>query len=378
MNLTRTILSFSTLLLFFVLQGINVSGQILGKESMNFKNLEYHDQLPKYLLSRKSVVVINAPMSLKDPRVRSDWKELANTVHYYFRKMNVDAIAYYHIDDLFAGRDPNQEFSKLLTKREFKYVIWVKQTRVSGHNYQYSITVTPYNGKGTIVSQYQNAWKTEEGSDLKNVLLEMGKDVLRADMKLENYLIPEGPEFFETIKIIKGRRIPTYATDLKVETLVVPRFQKFTIDDSSKVDGNHLAKVKRFNDEIDRKNRRLEQIMESYKPLKYELSDVYDSKALYNAGHQFVLADLNGTGKNIKEELGYKPEMNETDYITLKANGGSTIVYPLPVEAIVTKYYVKHVFTNDVYTGLNWDADLTWEASLQNFIFHMKDILKVK
>lgn len=377
MNSIRSIILLFSLIIVFTLTGIDVFGQILGKEVMNFKYLEYHDNLPKYLLSKKSVVIIDAPMSRKDARLRSDWKELARSVHIYFRKMNIDAIAYYHIDDLFAGVDPNLQFSSLLTKRQFKYVILVKEEVLPSSEPKYTITVTPYNNEASIISQYQNAWKIE-GSDLKQVLIEMAKDVIRGEMKMSNYLIPEDPEFFETTKIIKGKRIPTYATDLKVETLVVPRFQKFIVEDPSKVDDSYLAKVKAFNDNIDRKNQKLEQIMESYKPLKYQLSDVYDSKALYNDGHQFVLNHISSTGQNIKQTLGYKFEPNETDYVTLKANGSSSMVYPLPAEAAVTKYYVKHVFTNAVYTGLNWDADLTWEESLQNFIFHMKDILKVR
>lgn len=377
MNFVRSTILFSSFLFFFVFQGMNVSGQILGGESMSLKNLRYPGNLPKYLLSRKSVVVIDAPMSHTDDRVRSDWKKLAKTAHYYFRKMNVDAIAYYHVDDLFAGVDTNKIFSDLLTKREFKYVILIHEEAKTGGASKYTITVTAYNNKNTIISQNQNAWKIE-GTDLKAVLLEMGKDVLRAEMKLANYLIPEDPEFFETTQIIKGKRIPTYAGDLKVETLVVPRFQKFVIEDSSKVDGNYLSEVKAFNDQIDRKNQRLAQIMESYSPLKYQLSDDYDSKTLYKDGHQFALIHIEGTGENIKKTMGYKLDANETDYVTLKSTGSGTIVYSLPIEAVVTKYYVKHVFSNVVYVGLKWDADLTWEESLQNFIFHMKDTLKVK
>ncbi|MGL1888431.1 MAG: hypothetical protein OCD76_18080 [Reichenbachiella sp.] len=346
--------------------------QILGDEAMNYKQLKYHDKLPKYLLSRKSIVLVKTLPSTTDPNLRGDWRELSQLAHRYFRKMKIDAMAYYNIEDIFSGVDANLYFSQSLTKREVKYVILLEQNENG-----YKIVVTPYNNKPSIISQNQNAWKIE-GPDLNNMLLEMNKDVIRAEMTLANYLISEKPEFFESSKIIKGRRIPTYAMDLKVEKLIVSRFQKLVIEDPSKADENYKKRVAQFNAEIDQKNQRLEEIMKTYSPLKYELTDKYLSKDIYNEGHQFAIYSMTSTGKQIKESLGYDLSNNETDYVTLKATQFGSMAHPLSAHVVVTKFYVKHVYTKDVYTGLKWDADLTWEESLTNFIFHMKDILKVK
>ncbi|UXP33460.1 hypothetical protein N6H18_05775 [Reichenbachiella agarivorans] len=370
---------FAALVLILTLTSpFRTQAQLVGSAAMDFTRFTYHDKLPKYLLSRKSIVLVSAPMSEKNPHVRSDWEKLSSFVHKYFRQMNIDAVAYFYIDDIFSNVDVNLEFAKQLTEREIKYVILLDQKKVDGHkdSYYYKITVTPYNDKTSFVSEDQNAWKIE-GSDLNEILVKMNKEIIREDMEMTNYLIPEYPEFFSSTRIIKGRRIPTYAMDLKVETLVVPRFQKYVMEDSSKVDEAYKKRVAAFNREIDKKNQRLEEIMSTYSPLKYQLIDEISAQAIYNDGHQFALMRIDGTGQMIKESLSYEMA-NETDYITLKASMGGAQVYPLPKDAVVSKYFVQHVFTKDVYVGLKWDADLTWEESLTNFIFHMKDILKVK
>jgi hypothetical protein len=117
--------------------------------------------------------------------------------------------------------------------------------------------------------------------------------------------------------------------------------------------------------------------MKSY-PLKYEFSNTSDAKELYNQGHQYVLAMVSGTGKTVKQMLNYKLEANETDFISIKSTEIGSVLKTIPVDGVVTKYYVKHVYTKDVYLGSRWEADLTWEEGLENFIFNMKAVLKLK
>ncbi|MEP2024972.1 MAG: hypothetical protein ABJI85_09935, partial [Reichenbachiella sp.] len=153
-----------------------------------------------------------------------------------------------------------------------------------------------------------------------------------------------------------------------------PKFKKYEMEDSAALDAITLAKIAAYNNEVEQKNRRLEEIMIDY-PLEYELSESSDDRDIYNQGHQFVLLSIHGTGRTVREMLDYEIDPYETDYVSIRS--GSSL-HTLPVEAVVYKYYVKHVYTQDVYLGSRWDADLTWEQALQNFIFHMKDILKVQ
>ncbi|MEO9965697.1 MAG: hypothetical protein ABJF11_07915 [Reichenbachiella sp.] len=358
--------------LFFIGQPANAQSGTVRWLSM--KNLDIQPHLPKYLLSTKSVVFVSVPPTIANPSVRKDWRELSRRVHESFRRMKIDAVAYYYLDDLFANPNANASFAKEMERREIKYIIVVEQSPANEQGVEsFVISITAFNDKNTFISEGQKAWQME-GPVLDVLLKEMRKDVFRAEMNLANYLIPDLPEFFTDTKILEAKRIPTYAMDLKVDKLVVPKFRKYQVEDSSALDDEARRNIASFNAEVERKNRRLEEIMLDY-PLKYVFSESGKDDEIYNQGYQLALQSITSTGKTIKKMLNYEVDPYETDYVTIKA--GSTLSTQ-PVDAVVTKYFVKHVYTKDVYLGSRWDADLTWEEALENFIFHMKDILKVK
>ncbi|UXX80564.1 hypothetical protein N7E81_05555 [Reichenbachiella carrageenanivorans] len=365
-----------SLLIVFALaeSSTTLLAQPSGTQWLDMKNLDIQPHLPKYLLSRKSVVFVSVPRSQKDPNVREDWKGLSAKVHNAFRQMKIDAVAYYYLDDVFASPDVSESFAREMTEREIKYIIVLEQSPKNEAGVEsFKITLSAYNDAPTFISEKQKAWQTE-GPVLDVILSEMRKDVYRAEMELENYLILDIPEFFNDTQIIKGRRIPTYALDLKVDKLVVPKFQKYIMEDSAALDAATRQKIAAYNLEVDRKNERLIEIMKDY-PLDYVLFDSSNDDDIYNAGYQFSLLTIHGTGKTVKQILNFDTDPYETDYVTIQA---SSALNTLPVDAVVYKYYVKHVYTKDVYLGSRWDADLTWEQALKNFIFHMKDILKVQ
>lgn len=364
-------------MLFAFLGASILHAQSSGMRQMELKNFDIQPHLPKYLLSRKSVVFIAVPRAANNPNIRADWKKLATEVHRGLKRMKVDAIAYYQIDDLFGSSDANLSYSKEMKKREVKYVILVEQSASNSLGVSsYKITVTGFNKKNTFVSDGQKAWQNE-GPDLQVVLNGMRKEIVKAEMKLGNYLIPDTPEFFTDTKILKGRRIPTYAKDLKVDMLIVPKFQYYHIEDSTKLDEAAIQKVVDYNQSIDIKNQKLASIMATY-PWKFEYSESSDDEAIYRQGYQYVLLPIEGSGKTVKELLNFEVNAYETAYVTIKYTEIGTTLLRLPVDAVVTKYYVKHVHTHDVYVGSKWDADLTWEEALENFIYHLKESVKPK
>jgi len=371
--LVQNILKFCVVIFAFT-NAFAIHAQMVGTAAVAFKNLKLHDKPPKYLLSKKSAVFISVPPSANDKNEREDWQKFSKELHGPFKKMGIDAVAYYYLDDLFANPDVNEAFTRQLVKRDFKYIILVEHTRNSFNpdlDNHYRFTVAPFNDENTFIAEGANAWRVE-GPSLNTLLTRMSKDIYRQEMKFSNYLIPDNPEFFDDVEIFKGRKIPTYAMDLKVEPLIVPKFQKFTSKDSSKMDQAVLNKIRKFNQSVNQKNRRLEQIMSTY-PLKYEISDNYTDTDVYNKGGQFLLQNMTASGGTILDLL--NDTSNDSTILVSKTAMGQV---PLSREAVVTKFYVKHVFAKDVYTGLGWEAGLTWEEALENFIFNMKDILKVK
>lgn len=353
--------------------------QIVGSKAIPYLNFTLHDAPPKYLTSTRTAVLISVPMSDANPNIRTNWRKLAEEIHPRLRDMKIDAVAYFNIDDVFSGVGPAEVFSKNLTSREIKYILLVEQLRSTEENGSEDIfrfTVTPFNDKPTFISQNSNAWRVED-IGLKPALKKLFNGVYRAELKMENYLIPDIPELFDDVDIFQAKRIETYAMDLKVDKLYVPKFERLIIEDSSKMDEHTIKLIADFNHEIDQKNQKLEQIMSTY-PLKYELVDAYTDDDIYSLGGQYALMRLEAPGSTIKGFLDYKKEVGENMYASIKAVDLGSTVRRLPVDAVVSKYYVKHVYTKDIYTGLKWDADLTWEEALKNFIYNMKDVLKVK
>lgn len=363
-----------TLVISLTTLSFEAVGQPTGRLWLDLKELDIQPHLPSYLQSRKTVVFVSVPSFPEDPNVRVDWKALSKKAHPAFKGMKIDAVAYYYLDDVFASAEAQESFAKEIEQREVKYVMVLEQSAANKTGVEsYRITITAFDDKPSFISEKQKAWQTE-GPVLDVLLQDMRKEMIRAEMERENYLIPDIPEFFTDASILKGKRIATYAMDLKVDKLVIPKFKKYQTEDSTALSESTLQKIAEYNAGIDRKNRRLEEIMLDY-PLEYVLSDQSSDGEVYNQGYQFVLKSIHGPGKTVREMLNYEIDPYETDYVTIRA--GSTL-NTVPVEAVVYKYYVKHVYTQDAYLGSRWDADLTWEQALQNFIFHMKDILKVQ
>lgn len=347
-----------------------------------FRFLDYNNQLPENLLSTKTAVFVSVPPQSRSTSERGDWKGFSETAHAQFRKMGIDAIGYYFMDDLKSGSDPALYFAEELRKRQVKNIILLSRVplKINGKiTERYVLVITPFNGENSFISNGQQAWKTQ-GKEMDKILKVLGKEVYRSKQPKTNFLIADLPEFFTDAEVIKGRRIPTYARDLKVDKLAVPLSTIVEIPDKrpgGAINKNVEKEIIEYNKTVTRDNTRLENIMKSY-PLKYELTEASTDKELYNQGFQYVLLKLNTTGVNIREMLDYEMNPMETDYITVKNKDGKTTLRSIPVNAPVYKYYVKHLYTKDVYTGTKWDADETWEEALENFIAKMKEDLKIK
>jgi len=353
--------------------------QVLGTNIESYRQLEFVDRIPKYLLTTKSAVFISYPNVPSNPPVRADWKKFAKEIHRMFKKIGIDAIGYYHMEDVVSGVDPAKVFAAELKQRQLKYLILIEKSETVQQDSlveNYRLIITAFNKKESFMANGQKALKMEYRS-LDKLLNELAKEVYRSELKYANFLITDRPEFFTDAPIIKGRRIQTYAMDLKVEKLVVPRFARMDSIRSATADPNKISSIQAYNRRVDAWNVELEIIMESY-PLDYELTDLQSNEDIYRMGYQYALFRLHTTGKTIREMLNYPIDQSETDYISIKANNGGSMIKSIPVDAPVYKYYVKHVYTKDVYTGLKWDADLTWQEALRNFIFNMKDVLKLK
>jgi hypothetical protein len=292
--------------------------------------------LPDKLLSTRTVVFYD--FTLTDKETLDMQQSLQRT--------GVDAVAYFELDMLMAGKDVTRAFSDYLNKREVINLLFVEKSEEG-----FRIITTAYNGKETVIDKQQGAW-SRSNSNLNEVLKELYR--ASSSQKKQNLLINETPETGLKINPILGNRNEFYAIDLKVDPLAVPK----TGDEPT--------------------DKELEEIFKMYYPLKFKMTEPgTPEKELRKQGNLYVVCFIRARGVVAKDLLGYDMSKSESALVSvtypdnqqqLKSIGSNTPVY---------KFYFKHIDSGNVFFGTKWDADLTWQQALINQIKGMKAELRL-
>jgi hypothetical protein len=344
--------------------------------------LDYSNNLPEDLLSSKSVVFVEVPTK-SGTSLRGDWQALAREAHQTFKSAGLDAVAYYNLGDVEAGRDASIKLAAELKSRQIENIVILSRVplKIAGKDTErFAILITDFNSEASFISHGQTAYK-QVAKDTEKLFKDFDKDIRKSGMAKENHLIIDQPEFIAGAgNIIKGRRNEIFAQDLKLDKLAVPRFEEATIPDKrpgGNANNNLEKEIEKSNKLVKRNNLTLQEIMQNY-PYEYSLVDQsIEEDKLRQDGYQFILMRLHTTGENVKNMLGYEVDPSETDYVTLKQKGMSMTMRHIPAKAPVYKYYIKHIYTGDVYLGTPWDADESWEDALANYINNMKKDLNI-
>ncbi len=366
-----------SLWLIFVYTTLHAQQEPAGTDSAvpaGFRTLQYNTAIPESLLRTKSVVFVSTSPNAKP----DEWKALAAEAHTSFRKAGVDAVAYYYLGDVKAGRDASRQLIAEMQKREIQNIIVLSQ-----HKREAALLILPFDDETNFVSGKQPAYKLESPG-MDQLLIEFQKAVFRSGLEVENHLINDRAEFFVGAgKVFKGKRFEAFAQDLKLDKLAVPSF----------ADGN-MPQVRLASNEavsadqiMAQSNEQLKAVMEAF-PYEYELVDPQLAEdKIRQSGYQYLLLRLHTTPAHIKDMLGYqaKPGESSTSSQTpgVSTPGVSTLgvstlgVSTLGVSTPVYKYYVKHIYTGDVYLGTTWDADEDWQTALANYIRQMKKELNI-
>ncbi|MGB3464550.1 MAG: hypothetical protein WBA74_04740 [Cyclobacteriaceae bacterium] len=319
-----------------------------------YNNLSQQTVFPESLQSERSAAVIN---------VSGDWKKFAAKIHEKLRLMSVDVIQYIDYNDLTAGDDVTAPIVAYLNKRNVKFII------------TFSV-----NEEGLFemnISDMENFLKSGKhpatrftNSDPDGLLRYVANELIRAELNNDNFLIPEKPEFLLDIDMVKGRKFNVHARDVATLKLAVPRFQK--ISDEVIATSNDQGLLKAYNRKMDNWNKELEAMMLKF-PYKFELVNTTDATELYRQGFQFVLLPVTTRGISIKKMLNIAVDDSETEFIS---HGPADSLIRIDVEDIVTKFYIKQLYTKDLYVGDKWDADVTWQKALDNFLFNYRAFVK--
>lgn len=353
--------------------------QSLPEAIDKFKLLNVRNELPTNLLSSRTAVYIQVPNKKGKHPVRGDWKKFAHAVHEGFRKMGIDAVAYYNFDDLNAGLDAENGFINPLDNRQIENLIFLNEKETILGN-EVILTITERTD-GVLLKINQPAYRLQRNA-IGEIIAQLGRDIYANKLVNSNFMILDKPEFFTDTDVVKGRRYESFNRDLKISKLAVPLFSKFKFPnniDSASVSEDKISMIRQYNELVTSANQRLEEIMAMY-PFKYELVDYSEGEDhLYRREFSYVLMFLHSTGKTIKELLNYDVDYNETDYITLKTvQEEITTLEQFPINTSVFKFYMKQLVNKEVYLGSQWDADLTWEEALINHLNNFKEAVIVK
>lgn len=313
-----------------------VTAQIPVGQDQLLSRLNTTTILPEKLLSTRSVVFYPYTMGIKE----------LQKIQKHFQEAGIDAVVYLENDLLAAGRDASVALAEYLNAREAGHLIVFRKDD------GYSLYAAPYNNLATLFEENQNAWHQKEKT-LDLLLQRLIRAINNASLTRENLLINEYPEIAMPLNLFKGRRAEFFAIDLKVDPLAVPMFGDEALD------------------------KELEEIMKSY-PYKYKLTDAGLSESqIRKDGSYYVLRFLYARDKAAQNLLGYNTTKSQSAIASVTYPEEKAQLKSIPANAMVYKFYFKHIDSGNIFLGTKWDADETWQQALINQIKAFKAELKI-
>jgi len=322
-----------TIFLLFIF--LTAEAQIPVGEKDLISRLNAGTVLPEKLLSTRSVVFYPYSMPMKELEMVQD----------YFQRTGIDAVLYMENDLLAAGRDPSVSLAEYMNAREIGHIIILQNDN------GYGLYIAPYNNMATLFEPGQPAWYRKERT--LDVLLRHLFRLANSALKRDNMLINEFPELAMPVNIFRGRRSEFFAIDLKVDPLAVPKFGDEAMD------------------------RELEEIMKAY-PFKYKLTEPGMSEAqIRQDGSYYVLRFVNARDRAAQNILGYDGTRSQSAIVSVTYPEDRPHLKNIPANAMVYKFYFKHIDSGNVFLGTKWDADVTWQQALINQLKAFRAELKV-
>ncbi|ELR69797.1 NTPase [Fulvivirga imtechensis AK7] len=331
---------------FLLLALFCFSESVQAQEEVNvaqiLDSLQYGAELPSEILQTKSLVLVKVPPKSTQPYLRGSWKKLAEQAQPGFKRAGIDAVVYYYVEDIYSGKEPYLSFMEDFKKRGLENIIFLVQEAAN-----YRIVLTKMNDGDPLIKSGQQAWQTQH-ADLAMALNNLYKAAANSAQARENLLILEVPEFGTMTSPIKGRRGEYYDLNFSSERLAIVPF----------------ADTAQIN-----------QVMADY-PYKYGFVDANkgDTK-LRSDGYQYILYYVHTTGKEVKEMLGYNTTDTETAYVSEVVKDGQVRVNSYSIDIPVYKFYIKHIYSGNVFLGKKWDAAPTWQQALTNYIDNLRNEL---
>lgn len=325
--------------------------------------------IPAKLSSERSAVIFSVPTKQGDFNVLGDHEKLMTEFHKGFVTMGVDVILYLNEYDFTASHSSRLAYVELLSKRRVKNIIFITQEAS-----EISLLMGDFDGGPRLIKDGAEVFFANE-PDTYSLLLNVGREIRRADQELMNFLIPEKPNYLQGVSIVENTLLKNYPGQLRRSVLAVERF---ALLDSSKVTDPEVAqRIKTYNHEVRSKNAELEEIMKTY-PYEYIMIDAMSDDELKRNRYQYLLRSAHASAKSVKQMLDFEVLPSETGFVSvIPVMPDQTKVKTIPKDALVYKFYVRQNISKNVHVG-EWDADVTWQQALHNMIGNLSQDLNIK
>ncbi|WP_370088353.1 hypothetical protein [Ekhidna sp.] len=356
--------------IFISIIALGISGITFCQTPLyEFVSFNKSKNIPAKLNSERSAVIFSVPTKKGDFTLLGDHEKLLAELHKGFVTMGVDVILYLNEYDFTASHSSRLAYVDLLSKRRVKNILFVTK-EADG----ISLLMGDFDGSPRLIKDGSEVFFAKE-SDTYSLLLNVGREVRRADQELMNFLIPEKPNYLQGISIVENTLLKNYPGQLRRSVLAVERFSML---DSTKVTDPEVAqRIKTYNDEVRMKNTELEEIMKTY-PYEYVMIDPMSDDELKRNRYQYLLRSAHASAKSVKQMLDYEVLPSETGFVSvIPVMPDQTKVKTIPKDALVYKFYVRQNISKNVHVG-EWDADVTWQQALHNMIGNLTQDLNIK
>lgn len=335
----------------------------------NYVSLQKTLKLPAQLNSERSVVIYSVANKAGDFLETGDHEKLLSQTHKALMTMGIDAIFYLSDLNFTASNSARDLYTDLFNTRKIKNVIFIAQNEEG-----YELLIGEYDGSSRLVKDGSDVFYTQN-SDLYSLLLNVGREVRRADQELYNFLIPEKPNYLGGLSIVEKTLLKNYPGIMRRSKLAVERF---TLLDSTNISNSDVKRnIASYNRIVGEKNKKLEEIMKTY-PYEYVIIDPMTDDELKRNRYQFLLRSICSSAEVVKQMLDYDVSPTETGFVSIiPIMPDQTRVKTISRKAIVHKFYIRQNISKNVHVG-EWDADVSWQGSLENMIGNLTQELNVK
>jgi hypothetical protein len=100
-------------------------------------------------------------------------------------------------------------------------------------------------------------------------------------------------------------------------------------------------------------------------------------KEMRKQGLLYVLCVVRTRNIAAQELLGYDISKAGDEIISVDYSGGGPETKKISANALVYKFYFKHIDSGNVFLGTKWDADVSWQQALLNQLKGMKAELRL-